>query len=195
MTLLITQDYLINNSIMDANIDYDKIKTFIEDIQDDYIEPLIGTDLYDEIIEQIEASPVEPFTKLSAANKYILDKYICKIITRYVLKELSLVSKFRVTNSGVQVRSSDDSQSADTTDVFKMSDYWKNKAESKKKRLLDYLNANRATYPKYGTKDALNSLLPQKDGYSIDMYLPDSNCSTDPYYQQNTRHGENKKPF
>jgi len=173
--LLIDQAYLISNSVIDDNVDYSKVRPMIEDIQTDIIMPILtGTDLYNQIITQIQSSPVAPFSGLSTDNKYLLDTYIKKIIALYVAKELCVTLKFRMMNAGVQVRTTENSQSAETADIWKLADYWKNKAESKGQLMLDYIRANPTKYPAFYTAVNLNSKMPATSTYDVDIFLEDT---------------------
>jgi hypothetical protein len=57
--------------------------------------------------------------------------------------------KFAYQNKGIQVKSSDNSSSADISDVKFLMDKWRIHAERYAQLVTDYLIENTATFPKY----------------------------------------------
>jgi hypothetical protein len=165
--LILFQDYLIDRSIIDSNVDYKKIAPIIEMVQDIYLEPLLGSDLFDEIITQ-----TTPPTTLSAANETLVTDHILKVLMFYVLAEAPSALHYRYMNKGIQIKSSDNSQPADRTDLKELFDSYKNKAETYGDRMKRYILANPTLYPKYFSNNTLDKELP-KDAYSIDIFLTD----------------------
>ena len=45
-TIWIGNDYLIKNSIIDSNVEFSKIEPTIKLVQDKYLLPVLGTNLY-----------------------------------------------------------------------------------------------------------------------------------------------------
>lgn len=179
-TLFIDQQYLIEHSVIDDTVDFKKIKPVVFDVQMQYIRPMLGTDLYNQIATQIDASPTPPYSGLSSANALLLNEYVSIIQMNYVTAQLAMVLKFRFTNSGLQVRGTDISQSAETGDVFKVMDFYKNKAETHKQLMIDYIRANQPLYPAFFTANNPNSKLPDASGYDVDIYLREHSYCLDP---------------
>lgn len=165
--LLISEQYLKDRSIVDGNIDYRKFAPIIEMVQDIHLEPLLGSDLYDEIITQ-----ATPPTTLSTANATLLNEHILKVMLFYVLAETPAALHYRYMNKGIQIKSSENSTPADRTDLKELYDSYKNKAETYGDRMKRFILANPTLYPKYFSNNTLDKELP-KDAFSTDIYLTD----------------------
>lgn len=168
--LLISQSYLQNRSIIDSNVDYQKLSPIIEMVQDIYLEPLLGSDLYDEIITQ-----TTPPTTLTSANQTLVNEHILKVMLFYVLAEAPAALHYRYMNKGVQIKSSDNSTPADRTDLKELYDSYKNKAETYGDRMRRYIISNPTLYPKYFSNNTIDKELP-KEAYNVDLFLSDRGC-------------------
>lgn len=178
--LLIDQAYLISKTVIDANVDYAKVRPVVENCQEEYIIPSIGSDLYNLIISQVASSPVSPFANVTQDNQLLLSTYLKKVLAFYTAKELCVTLKFRMMNSGIGIYTPENVQAAGTDDIWKFADYWKNKAEGVKQDMLDFIRANPTKYPSFYTAVNLNSKLPATSSYDVDIFLDDNTYSNRP---------------
>lgn len=172
--LLITEEYLKERSVIDDNVDFKKLVPIMEFVQDLSVKPLLGTKLYNLILTQ----SVEPGA-LSDDNKILMDDYVLKAMLLYIMAESPMVFKFRYQNKGIMVKSSENSQPADTADIYKLSDYWKNKAEQYGQAMQDFIRANPDKYPTFFTNSGINEKQPLQDAFDVDIYLPEFNKDRD----------------
>ena len=182
--ILISETYLKDRSIIDNNVDYRKVMPIIEAIQDLKLEPLLGTDLYDEIITQ-----TTPPTTLSGDNQTLIDNYILKFMLFYVLAEAPAALHYRYMNKGIQIKSSENSTPADRTDLKELYDAYKNKAEEYGDRMIRYILANPTLYPKYFSNNTIDKEQP-KNAYNVDIFINDRgypNPSNDSDYGKSPR--------
>jgi hypothetical protein len=143
--LFISQDYLIENSIINSNVDYKNLRAAIITAQDIYLQQILGTPMYEDMCAKGLASP----RGFNSNEINLIKKYIQKTLLWYVLMESTPEFKFKYMNKGVMVKSSDNSQSADTSDIFKLMDMWRIRAEQYAELLTKYLTNNSSLFPKY----------------------------------------------
>ena len=172
--LWMTEDYFKENSVLNDNVDWRLVQPIMIMVQDQYIHPLLGTDLFDTIADEIYASSV------STENETLLNLYLRKVILYYTLAELGKVLKYRYQNKGVMVRNSENSQPASLEEVQEMYDYWKNKAEWQAERATKFLreNASSSTYPDYYAQIVTgDDIIPNSTNFTSSLYLDDDRDS------------------
>lgn len=168
INIMMGENYLKQASIINDNADMKDITPIIEDVQRLYIEDLLGTLLYEQILSQIYTNTV------SANNITLLDSYILPCMKFYVLCECTPAFKWRYMNKGVMVKSSDNSQPAQTQEILYLMDKWKNNAEKLAQKCTAYLVKNSSTYPLYLGNTEIYQSQPNKQNYSGGFYLRDS---------------------
>lgn len=165
--LFVTERWIKENGLINDNTDTKVITNVIIGVQDMYIHPLLGTDLYNQIDTEIAAGSV------SSANQTLLDDYVLKAILWYVHCEASPAMQFKYMNKGVMTKSSDNSNPVDLNTLRYAMDKWKNMAEMYAQRATRFLCANTSTYPLYISNSDSNDIHPNKNNYTSSLYLPD----------------------
>ena len=122
--LFVTPQEITEGTILDGNTDTDKYTFCIEDVQDDKIQTLLGTELYDKIIADIEADTlvgdylelykkfVQPITKFESVAEYIS------------------ISPYEVRNAGTIKLTPSGSEVVDSKEVDKLSLKYSAKAQN-----------------------------------------------------------------
>jgi hypothetical protein len=163
--IIITENYLKQNSIVQDNTDMKLITPTIVLVQDIYIHPILGTDLYNSIQSQINAGSV------STANQTLLDSYVLPTMIWYLLHECTPVFKYRYMNKGIMVKNSENSAAADLSEIKFLMDKWKNNAEVYAQRTTNFLKANTTTYPLYIANNDCDDIQPNKNNYTSSLFL------------------------
>jgi hypothetical protein len=169
MQLLLPELYLSERGMIDNNVDYKKLSPIIELIQDIYVHPALGTDLFNEIITQ----SVPPASSLMPDNKFLLDNHILKMMLAYVNVEAPLNFKFRFMNRGLVNLTDDKTQAIDDSNIRYFTESWTQKAQTYKDRMIKYIEANPSKYAAYFTNSTTDDLQPEKQAYKVDLYLPE----------------------
>lgn len=167
INLMMGETYLKQASIINDNADMKVITPTIEDVQVLYIEDLLGTLLYNEILSQIGSNTV------SALNQTLLNSYVLPCMKYYVLCECTPAFKWRYMNKGVMVKSSENSQPADTQEILYLMDKWKNNAEKLAQRVTNYLCSESASYPLYFANTESYQSKPNYTNYTHGLFLDD----------------------
>lgn len=163
--LLISEKYIKENSPIDDNVDMKKILPTIWQCQIQYIQNLLGTQLYDDILSKVEAGTIAG-NDLKLVNDYVAD-----CLLYYFMYEFQIPSLFSFRNVSTSKNNSDFSNPIDTKELSRIENKYKDKAEFFAKRVSDYLCANTNLYPLYLRADKADDVIPEKGYPSVSVYL------------------------
>lgn len=163
------ETYLKQMTIINDNVDMKIITPTIEDVQRLYIEDVLGTQLFNQILSQIGSNTV------SSANQTLLNDYILPFMKYYVLMEVSPVFKMRYMNKGLMVKSSDNSQPASQEEMLYIMDRWRDNAQKLANKCTAYLADNTTTYPLFLTNYRYYESQPNQNNFSSGFYTKDRN--------------------
>lgn len=163
--LFISEKYIKENSSIDENVDYKKISATVWQCQIQYIQNILGTKLYDDLLAKILASSI------AGNDKILIDNYIRDTLLYWVMYEVQIPLLFEFRNKNVSKKSSDNAQPISTKELARIENRFKDKAEFFSKRLSDYLCANSALYPLFSTEDSTDEVHPQKQQATVSVYL------------------------
>lgn len=159
--VFITEDYLKENTIINGNVDNKYLLSNLKMIEDVYIHPLLGTNLFTELRDQVTSGQ----SYISDANKDLIEEYIQPCLIYYLLSELPYDMVFKWENKSIVRKNSEFSVSADVTEIQKIAAQKRKIADHYAKRLSEFLCANIATYPKYSTQTRSDAIHPEHDPY------------------------------
>ena len=164
-TLLIDMDYVYDNSILDENVDSRLLVDALWTAQREYIHPILGTDLYDDIIAKAAAGTL-------ASNDLILvNEYIAPCLVKYLVFEMTPILAYKYRNKGVVQQTSENSQATSFQDLNHLLNRWRDKAEMFGNDIIAYLCANTDLFPLYLTNNDDDDIQPIKNGYTGGLYL------------------------
>lgn len=175
INLIIGENYLKSVGIINDNADMKVITPTIQYVQQAYIEDLLGTQLYNQILSQIGSSSV------SAANQTLLDSYVIPCMHYYILSECTPVFKYRYMNKGVMIKTSENSQSPTLEEIEFLMDKWKNMAEKLAEKVTKFLCSESATYPLYSSNSESYESQPNKNNYTNGLYFDEGEDNCDMY--------------
>ncbi len=101
--LFISENTLIENSVIGENVSYTQLRPTIVKVQEMHIQPAVGSALYAELVTQVIAGT------LSANNTTLMQTYIQPAIIQWMYFELPMVLAFKFMNKGMDRRSSTES--------------------------------------------------------------------------------------
>lgn len=166
-TLLIGETYLKDNTNIDENVDVKVLRNSILEAQDFRIMPILGTALYNAI------TTVAPNT-WSASYQTLVNTYVKPALKYWVLHDACLELNYKIMNKGILKRSSENTETVALSDVYKLMEGYKIKAEFYSERITKYLTENSTTftlYEDYG--DGIDSVAPKRQNYTQGLYLGD----------------------
>lgn len=184
-TLLISDQMIKDRTAIHGNIDPELIKPDIKVAQDMYILPILGTALYDKLINDITS------TGTTTGNyKVLLDRYIVDTLMWYVLAELPTTISFQFWNKGVVRKQGIDTELPSMNELIDLQNKYRNRAEYYGNRLRLYLKQNAATmFSEYlNPGNGVDTINPENKSFTMPVFLGDGCCdnrSLEKKYQGN----------
>jgi hypothetical protein len=158
--IFIDAEYLKAYSQVGGNVDDKYLLSAIITAQDKYIQPILGTNLYKDLRDNIEG--------LSTANTNypaLMDDYIRMATMRWTLVELYPYLSNKVLNSSISQVSGENATPIPKSEVDALISLERNNAQFYSERLIDYLQANVNLFPKYNTTSSSSDMQPQYSAY------------------------------
>jgi hypothetical protein len=164
--LFISESYLKDSTLLHENIDFKYLRPVIIMCQDIYVQPKLGSTLYDEIKTQIINST------LTVANQTLLDDYIQPCLRYWIESEAPTAISYKFLNKGLMQQSSENASTSSLDEINFISQKYRDKAEWYTERLVRFLCENASDYPAYQSPDSgLDVIRPEKDVYSTGIFL------------------------
>ena len=164
--LFISESFLKENTQVSDNVDVKYIRESILWSQDSQIQVILGTTLYNKLKDDIEAS------SLAGVYKTLVDDYIQVCLKHYVTAECLKMAHYKITNKGLQIQDSEQSQPASTSRLDNIVESEINKGDWYRQRLIDFLCENSSDYPEYENPDSgVDTIQPTRDNYRTSIYL------------------------
>lgn len=147
--IMINETYFKAYSPIPKNYNWEEIKPFIHTAEKIWIEPVLGTPLYEELLEQVNNNEVTP------ENSTLLLQIYPYLSMAAVYESLPFII-FHVTEVGITKGKSDNSDSLSSKDTNYINSHIKAQIEVCKTLLKKFLNEHRETYPLYRPDDCGN---------------------------------------
>lgn len=163
--LFISEKYVKENSAIDENTDYKKILPTIWQCQIQYLQNLLGTKLYDDLITKVIAGTI------AGDDETLIVDYISDALLYWCQYELQIPLLYEYRNKNVSTNRSDDATPISLKDSYRIENRFKDKAEFFSKRLSDYLCANSTLYPLYCTETEIDEVTPHEGKAGTNLYL------------------------
>jgi hypothetical protein len=154
--LFITLEELKRKSIIDGNVDTDKLVQFVEVAQDTVIQNYLGTRLYTTLQTQVINS------SLSSDNETLINTYIKPMLIWYTQATYLPYAAYQISNGGIYKHRSENSDSASLEEINNLVHQAKSTADFYTQRFIDYMDSNSELYPEYiGSQDG--GMYPERD--------------------------------
>lgn len=177
--LILTVSKLKERTAMHDNVDSKLVEHDIKAVQDLYIEPILGTALYEKILDDIEDNT------LTGVYKTLVDNYIIDTLLNYTLSEVPLGLNMQFWAKGILKKTADNTETPSLTEVMVLADKYKRRAELYAVKLKNYLleNARSSVFPEYlNPGNGRDTVHPNRAVRTIPIYLggdSDYNCKCD----------------
>lgn len=164
-TLFISETYLKENTSIDENVDAKILRNSILECQDYRIMPILGTALYNALVT---TAP----TSWNALQATLVNTYVKPALKYWVMHDACLELNFKIMNKGILKRTSENTETIPLSDVYKLMESFKNKAEFYSERITKYLLENSTSYPEYEEYGSgLDDVAPKRYNYTQGLYL------------------------
>lgn len=165
--LLISEQTIKTNSVINNNVDTMYILPAIEFAQDEGLQPLIGTKLYEKLMYLVEQDIIQD----NSDYQLLLDEYITPYLLNKVTADIQIPLSYKLRNQGVVQQTSENTYVPSMKDTQYVIQHYDNKANFYANRMSDYLKANRSKYPEYGSVDSCADMPSNSGAYKTNIYL------------------------
>jgi hypothetical protein len=175
--LLISEQKLKDSTAINLNVDVNILLPYVLQAQTLYIEPKLGTQLYEHIKGLIQAGTIGDAG--NAAYKTLLDDYISFVLVNYSFYHAIPYLRFKVENGNIYSKTSETGTALSTEESQSLREEISNTAQYYTERLIEYIRNNTGDFPEYSTNSGAD-VNPDKNAYYNGMNLERPN-------QQGTR--------
>ena len=175
--LLISEQKLKDSTAINLNVDVNILLPYVLQAQTLYIEPKLGTQLYEHIKGLIQAGTIGDAG--NAAYKTLLDDYISFVLVNYSFYHAIPYLRFKIENGNIYSKTSETGTALSTEESQSLREEISNTAQYYTERLIEYIRNNIGDYPEYSTNSGAD-VNPDKNAYYNGMNLERPN-------QQGTR--------
>jgi len=147
--LFITLQDLKRKSIIDGNVDGDKLIQFIEVAQDTHIQNYLGGKLYEKLQDLIISGDIDLVG--NAKYKTLIETYIKPMLVWYTQAAYLPFAAFQISNGGVFRHRSENSDLATSEEIKDMLNRVNSTADFYTRRFQDYMGFYSQDYPEYNT--------------------------------------------
>ena len=149
--LFISPQELSNTTILSGNVDIDKYTFCIANVQVTTIEPLLGSELYDKIIADLEAET------LTGLYLELFEKYIKPITKHYAVGQYIEIASYILDNGGLYKHTGENIEVVDKQEAQFLSNKYNAMAQMYVQRFEKWICKN--TIPEYKTiQDDVNAM-------------------------------------
>lgn len=163
--LLLSEKTLKQDSLINDNVDTMYIVPAIQVAQEQALQQLIGTCLYDKICELVASGTIPTDYKL------LLDNYIIPFLEYKVMSDIQIPLSYKFRNLGMNQTIDERTLTPSLRDTQYLIEYYDNKAKFFGDRLYDYLCANCKLFPEFRKKDSCDDLMANKMSYKTNLVL------------------------
>lgn len=137
---LMNKEYLKEYSLLPINFNTDEIWNFIPLAEQLHIVPIIGQEMYNELLDQVENNEVTPENASLLLQIYPFEGLaIMEVSMPYIA--------FHITEVGITKGSSENSESVTTNDINYLTNYVRSQMVPYKERLIEFISQNSELYP------------------------------------------------
>lgn len=163
--LLLSEKTLKEDSLINDNVESTYIIPAIQVAQEQGLQQIIGTMLYDKICDMVDNNQV------TADYRTLLDEYITPYLEYKVMADIQLPLSYKFRNLGVNQTIDERTYTPSLRDTQYLIEYYDNKAKFYSNRLFDYLKANRSLFPEFLRKDSCDDIMANKMSYKTNIVL------------------------
>jgi len=152
--------------MLSENVDPKHLLPIVKVVQDRFILPMLGTNLYAKLQDMVSSDTV------TGDYKTLLDEYITDAQVWYTLAELPISIQYKLINKGVVIRTGEAIQTVSFSDVQSLMDNFRINAKFYAQRAIDYLCENQTLFPEYiNPGNGSDIIHPDQTQYECGIFL------------------------
>ncbi len=166
ITLILSPAFIKANTEIHSNTDDNLIVPLIRDCQKLFVERILGSGLFEEILTQVKADT------LTALNITLIDEYLVDVICNWVLARYIRQGSYKITNKGAVLMNGDNATVPSDKELIEVQQIYLDNAEEYAQRTTLYLMENESDYPLYcNPGDGCDIIQPRSDNYETGFIL------------------------
>jgi len=162
--LFISEEKLKDSTAINMNVDVDLLLPFVRQAQKLYVEPKLGTTLYEHLKTEIINGT------LANQDKTLVDDYIGDLLPNMALYHAIPYLRFKVENGNIFAKTSENGTALSTEEAQNLREEVKNTGEYYIERMIEYITNNISLFPKYNTNSGAD-ISPDRNAYYSGMNL------------------------
>ena len=163
---LFNEEYLKEYSLLPLNFDVKEVWNFVPLTEQLHIVPIIGKELYNELLDQVENNTVSPENASLLLEIYPFEGLaLMEVCMPYLA--------MHITEIGITLGKSENSDSVGIEDINYLTNYVRSQMEPLKNKLISFLKNNKDLYPLYKDKDVECTCKPTWNVYGMNQINTD----------------------
>jgi hypothetical protein len=155
--LFINKQDLVENTIIDGNVQADKLMHFIKIAQEIHIQNYLGTDLYQKIQSLINTETLD-----GTVYKNLLVDYIQPMLIHFAMVDYLPFAAYQIKQGGISKHVSENAETVSKTEVDYLVEKERSLAEYYTRRFIQYMDFNQNSFPEY-TSNTNEDIYPDRD--------------------------------
>lgn len=166
ITLILTPKFIKDTTSVHSNVDDNLLVPIIQDCQRLFVERILGSALYDEILTQVKAKT------LTDLNKTLINDHLALAMQRYITAKYLRQGSYKITNKGTVNMNGDNASLTSKGELIEQAQDFMNRAEEYAQRTTLFLMENEDDYPLYcDNNDAIDDIQARGNNYFTGFYL------------------------
>jgi len=166
--LFISEAKLKDSTAINLNVDPEILLPYVLQAQRIYIEPKIGTTLYEKLESLITAGTIGNVGNV--AYKTLVDEYIGDCLPSFAFHMCIPYLRFKTENGNIYSKTSETGNALSTEEAQHLREEVRNNAEYFLERMIKYITNNISLFPEYNTNSGAD-ISPDQNAYYNGMNL------------------------
>jgi len=162
--LFISEAKLKDSTAINLNVDPQILLPYVLQAQRIYIEPKLGTTLYQKLEAEITAGT------LTGSYKTLVDEYIGDCLPSWAFHMCIPYLRFKTENGNIYSKTSETGNALSTEEAQHLREEVRNNAEYFTERMIQYITNNITLFPEYNTNSGAD-ISPDQNAYYNGMNL------------------------
>ena len=162
--LFISEEKLKDSTAINLNVDVNLLLPYVRQAQKLYVEPKLGTDLYEALKTKITGGT------LTGAYKTLVDDYIGDMLPNWAFYHAIPFLRFKIENGNIYSKVSETGTALSTEEAQHLREEIRNTAEYYTERMIEYVTNNTGSFPEYNTNSGAE-ISPDRNAYYNGMNL------------------------
>ena len=155
--LFINRDDLVKNTMIDGNVQADKLLQFVKISQQIHIQNYLGTKLYEKISTLINTNAIS-----GTVYETLLVTYIQPMLIHYAMMDFIPFASYQIKQGGIFKHISENAETISRTEIEMLVNKEREIAQYYTRRFQEFMDFNQSTYPEY-TSNTNSDIYPDHD--------------------------------